>query len=68
MRDLLRPKLLAPVFNTDRIHYTPAFTLPHESLDHSYYLNKHSTKAQQYEPIDEPEIVRSTLNADGSSS
>lgn len=53
MRDIDRPKLIVPQFNTDRINYTPAFTLPSEPLDRDYYLNKHLSKIQQYQPISE---------------
>jgi hypothetical protein len=28
MRDLLQPKSILPTFNTDKLHFTPAFVLP----------------------------------------
>lgn len=67
MRDLHRPKLMAPVFNTDRIHYTPTFTLPDEPLDQEYYLNKHTSKAHQYDPITSTEIVTNAFYLDDTS-
>jgi hypothetical protein len=52
MRDLHKPKLIAPTFNSDRTHFTPTFSLQGDPLDRDYYHDKHQSKVKQYSPIE----------------